>query len=415
MISEWNSGKIEQLARVRSGYAFKGSQWMDEGVPVVKIGNVKRGRLDLKGCSFVTEADATSSGFLLSNGDILIGLTGYVGEVAKVRGFDTLVLNQRVGKFFPSEYCDPDFLFFLVANDEFRQRVEAASHGSAQANVSPTAIENLEVAYPELPEQRAIAHILGALDDKIDLNRRMNATLEEMARALFKNWFVDFGPTRAKMEGRAPYLASDIWSLFPDAFDEDGKPEGWEVGNVGDLIELLDSKRVPLSSREREKRKGPYPYHGATSVMDHVDNYLFDDVLLLLGEDGSVAQADGRPYTQYVWGKIWVNNHAHVIKGSGVSVEQLKCFFDMVDIAPFVTGAVQPKLNQANLKRVPFTKGSKQLHHAFDKIIAPWFSRIRQNAHESRTLTALRDTLLPKLMSGEVRVKDAEKRAGEVI
>ena len=241
----------------------------------------------------------------------------------------------------------------------------------------------------------------------------MNATLEEMARALFRDWFVDFGPTRAKMEGRAPYLASDIWSLFPDAFDEDGKPEGWEVGNVGDLIELLDSKRVPLSSREREKRKGPYPYHGATSVMDHVDNYLFDDVLLLLGEDGSVAQADGRPYTQYVWGKIWVNNHAHVIKGSGVSVEQLKCFFDMVDIAPFVTGAVQPKLNQANLKRVPFTKGSKQLHHAFDKIIAPWFSRIRQNAHESRTLAALRDTLLPKLISGEIRVNDAEKLTGE--
>ncbi len=242
----------------------------------------------------------------------------------------------------------------------------------------------------------------------------MNATLEAMARALFRDWFVDFGPTRAKMAGAAPYLSPDLWSLFPDRLDAEGKPEGWEVSTIGDFIELLDHKRVPLSSQERAKRQGPYPYHGATSVMDHIDNYLFDERLLLLGEDGSVAKGDGRPFTQYVWGKLWVNNHAHVIKGRDLSVEQLKLFFDQIDIRPFVTGAVQPKLNQANLRRVPYLRASDTVHSAFDATIAPLYDLVRQLNEESRTLAQTRDLLLPRLMSGEVRVADAVAVAKEM-
>ena len=265
------------------------------------------------------------------------------------------------------------------------------------------------VPVPPLDKQAKIAETLSVFDDKIALNRRMNEVLEAMARALFKDWFVDFGPIRAKIEGRDPYLAPEIWDLFPDKLDEDGKPEGWAAVGVGEVVELLDSKRIPLSSRERGKRRGPFPYHGATGVMDYVDDFLFDEILLLVGEDGSVERPNGRPFTQYVWGKIWVNNHAHVLRGVGVSVEQLKCFFDRVDIGPYVTGAVQPKLNQANLKRVQFPKASPKLHQSLDGIIQPWFARIRLNDDEAKILAQTRDHLLPKLMSGEVRVGDADK------
>ena len=119
--------------------------------------------------------------------------------------------------------------------------------------------------------------------------------------------------------------------------------------------------------------------------------------------------SNGRPFTQYVWGKIWVNNHAHVLRGAGVSVEQLKCFFDGVDIGPYVTGAVQPKLSQANLKRVQFPRASLKLHQSFDGIIQPWFARIRLNDDEAKILAQTRDLLLPKLMSGEIRVGDADR------
>jgi restriction endonuclease S subunit len=262
--------------------------------------------------------------------------------------------------------------------------------------------------------QKAIACILGALDDKIELNRRMNETLEAMARAIFKSWFVDFDPVRAKAEGqKPPGLAPHIAELFPDAFEEselDEIPKGWRVGNLGDIIEIHDSKRIPMSSRERQIRQGPYRYYGAAGIIDYVDDFLFDGVYVLIGEDGSVMTEAGNPVTQYVWGKFWVNNHAHVLKGTdGVSDEQLLLFLQQVYVVPFVTGAVQPKLSQTNMKAIPLVQGSSKLNRAFSRIVQPLFAKIRAIQDEVETLAAIRDTLLPKLISGELRVPDAER------
>jgi type I restriction enzyme S subunit len=230
-----------------------------------------------------------------------------------------------------------------------------------------------------------------------------------MARALFKDWFVDFGPVRAKMEGRAPYLPAELWKLFPDRLDDEGKPEGWGMRPLADFIQIFDSRRVPLSGKQRSERQGPYPYHGAAGVMGSVDDFIFEGVHVLLGEDGSVVKADGRPYTQYVWGKFWVNNHAHVLRGRGITNETLLVFLDQCDIAPFVTGAVQPKLSQGNLKAIPFINPGEALLRKIGGIVDPLFAQIRDATEESRTLSQLRDTLLPKLISGELRVKDAER------
>jgi type I restriction enzyme S subunit len=278
-------------------------------------------------------------------------------------------------------------------------------------------IESLYIQAPPIEEQRAIAHILGTLDDKIELNRKQNETLEAMARALFKAWFVDFEPVRAKLEGRwqrgqsLPGLPAHLYDLFPDRLvdSELGEiPEGWEYKQLSKFIEILDSRRVPLSSKERAERRGVYPYHGATGVMDSVDGYLFDGIHVLLGEDGSVIRENGHPFTQYVWGMFWVNNHAHVLRGQGISNETLLLFLDQCDVAPFVTGAVQLKLNQGNLKSIPFLNPGEILLGKLGELIAPIFGQIRDVSDESRSLTQLRDTLLPKLLSGELRVPDVE-------
>ena len=188
----------------------------------------------------------------------------------------------------------------------------------------------------------------------------MNETLEEMARALFKSWFVDFDPVRAKIDGRwqrgqsLPGLPADLYDLFPDRLvpSELGQiPEGWTEGTAGDVIEIHDSKRIPLNSRQRAGRQGPYPYYGAAGIMDYVDDFLFDGVHVLIGEDGSVADVDGYPVIQYVWGQFWVNNHAHVLRGQHkVSNEHLYLLLRQLSITAYVTGAVQPKLSQKNLK-----------------------------------------------------------------
>jgi type I restriction enzyme S subunit len=289
-----------------------------------------------------------------------------------------------------------------------------AATGSTFPNVSGQQLAAIPFPNVAPTDALAIASVLGALDDKIELNRRMNETLEAMARAIFKDWFVDFGPTRAKMEGRAPYLAPDIWSLFPDRLDDEGKPEGWKREPLGTHMSNFDSKRVPVSGGERAKRQGPFPYHGATGVMDHVDAYLFDGIYLLVGEDGSVVKDNGLAFTQYVWGKIWVNNHAHVLQGrDSVSTEHLLLYFQHEVVIPYITGAVQLKLSQGRMNAMPFIYAGASVCEAFTALIAPFFAKYRANADESKMLAATRDLLLPKLMSGEVRVKDAEKLVGE--
>lgn len=419
MSDGWTAAKISELARVRSGFAFKSSQWTDDGVPVVKIGNVKRGRLDMAGCSYVTKADAAQSGFLLSDGDILIGLTGYVGEVAKVREFGPLVLNQRVGKFFPTPNCDPNFLFFLVSNEDFRRRVEAASHGSAQANVSPSAIESFEVLIPPLPEQRAIAATLGALDDKIELNRKMNATLEAMARALFRDWFVDFGPTRAKMEGRAPYLSPDLWSPFPEGLDAEGKPEGWEVSSIGEEVRVVGGS-TPST-------KEPDLWDGGINWATPKDlSTLAAPVLLETSRTISAAGLTKISSGQLPVGSLLLSSRAPIgylaIAEVPVAINQgfigmicdkrvsnvfawLWTLENMEAILAKANGSTFQEISKGNFRPLPVVVPPEPVLRAFDAVAQPLYDRIAKNERESRTLAQTRDLLLPRLMSGQILVQ----------
>ena len=184
-------------------------------------------------------------------------------------------------------------------------------------------------------------------------------------------------------------------------------PDDWHLGTVSEIIELHDSKRIPLSSRKRADLEKIYPYYGATSVMDYVDRYLFDGIYLLLGEDGTVIDSKGFPILQYVDGKFWVNNHAHIITGkNGFSVELLYLLFSLTGVESIVTGAVQPKISQANLNKVPVIIPSQAELRIFDATIQPIFAQIRNLRSENDRLAKTRDILLPKLMSGELDVSN---------
>lgn len=166
---------------------------------------------------------------------------------------------------------------------------------------------------------------------------------------------------------------------------------------------------MSVSNRERADLSKIYPYYGATSVMDYVDRYLFDGIYLLLGEDGTVVDSKGFPILQYVEGKFWVNNHAHIITGkNGFTVETLYLLFSLTNVQSIVTGAVQPKISQANLKKVPIIIPSMTELETFGSAINPIFSQIRNLRAENDNLAATRDILLPKLMSGELDVSDID-------
>lgn len=287
--------------------------------------------------------------------------------------------------FVPKPNTDKDFLYYVLADDDFFTYSMATSKGTKMPRGDKTSIMQYEVPLIDLQVQKKIASVLKALDERIKLNNEINNNLEQQAKALYKDWFFDFSP-----------------------FSSDGNlSNSWRLGTVGDIIQLHDSKRVPLSGAERDKMAKVYPYYGATSLMDYVDNYLFDGIYLLLGEDGTVVDSLGFPILQYVYGQFWVNNHAHIITGKeGFSVEELYLFFSLTNIKSIVTGAVQQKVSQQNLKKVPAIIPSKEALSAFDDLIQPIFAQIRNLRDENAHLADLRDTLLPRLMSGELDVSN---------
>jgi type I restriction enzyme, S subunit len=378
-------------------------------MPYVGLEHIEEGSLRLIGIG--NAKNVTSTKFRFSKGDILFGkLRPYFRKVIRP-GFDG-VCSTDIWVVRSKEGIDQGYLYYWMASNDFVNFATQGSEGTKMPRAKWDHVGRFQRQRLGVAEQRAIAHILGSLDDRIELNRRINQTLEAMARAIFKSWFVDFDPVRAKAEGRPTGLPDDIAALFPDSFEESelGEiPKRWSRTNLKDGIEIHDSKRIPLNKRQRAEKQGAFPYYGAAGIMDYVDDYLFDGVYILTGEDGSVADDLGYPVVQYVWGKFWVNNHAHVLKGKNrVCDEHLYLFLQQTDISAFVTGAVQPKLSQANLKAIPFILPDKTICSVFSELIQPSFQKIRENTDENRTLAALRDTLLPKLISGELRVPDAE-------
>jgi len=311
-----------------------------------------------------------------------------------------------------------DTYYIYSCINHYLDRLLALTSGSVFPSLSTGDFNAFEIPWPDDIRRRAIVQILRSLDDKIELNRRMNRTLEKMAAAIFKSWFIDFDPVHAKAEGRDPNLPAEIADLFLDTFEDSDLgpiPKGWTPGKLADVIEILDSKRIPLSSAERAKRKGPYPYYGAAGVLDYVDDFLFSGTHVLMGEDGSVVTDDDKPVIQYVWNLFWVNNHAHVLRGkNGFTEEHLYLFLKQLNIRPYVTGAVQPKLNQRNMKSVPMIVPPQTVSEAFGRIVGTLFQKFRANADQGGTLAGLRDTLLPKLLSGEIELPETEAIAEEV-
>jgi type I restriction enzyme S subunit len=332
--------------------------------------------------------------FLVEGPGIIVGRKGSVGEIT----------------FCKTNFWPIDTTYFVKLKEEGAIRfwyyflktlnLNKMNAHSAVPGLNRDQVYELKQAIPNLKEQHRIASVLSSLDDKIELNRRMNKTLKMIGQAIFKHWFVDF--VFPNEEGK-PHKSSGGEMVFNEELEKE-IPKGWHIGRLGEIIQNFDSKRVPLSSREREKRRGIYPYYGATKIMDYVDDYLFDGTYLLMAEDGSVIDDEGYPVLQYVWGKFWANNHTHIIKGEGVSTEFVYLLLSKTNIARYVTGAVQPKLNQANMNSMNILIPDNAIIKNFDSTIQIIFTKKKLIFEQIQSLQKTRDLLLPKLMSGKIRV-----------
>ena len=428
MKSDWKTASLGDHVDLLTGFPFESSKYsnLSGDVRLLRGDNIGQGAVRWDGAKKWPKAnDVNVKQYYLRKGDVVLAMdrpwieAGLKFAVLTDQDVPALLV-QRVARLRGTGVLDTRFLRYLVASSAFTDHILAVQTGTAVPHISAAQICAFKFELPPLSEQQLIANVLGTLDDKIEMNQRVNETLEAVVREVFKSWFVEFDPVQANLERRQlTAMVPEVAAMFPSSFSKKGDdliPAGWSTGTLADLVEIYDSKRIPLSGRERAERQGPYPYYGATSVMDHVDDFLFNGVYVLVGEDGSVINDNGTPVVQYVWGKFWVNNHAHVLTGKHeFSQEYLLNALRSVNIGPYVTGAVQPKLNQANLFKVPMVLPNRQVLRLFNKFASPLYEMFRHNIEESKTLEMLRDLLLPKLISGEIRLKDTEKTVGAAI
>jgi type I restriction enzyme S subunit len=316
-------------------------------------------------------------------GDMLFVLKGTPGRVAWVPdpvGF--CIAQDMVAIRADENQIYPKYLFAVLRSSVIQQEIEGLHVGSLIPHFKKSDFDDLKIPIVTKSLQKYIGNLYFNLSLKIDLLHRQNKTLEAIAEALFRQWL---SPATAGGEG------ADVRTV-----------------QLGEMIEIYDSRRIPLSSTERDKMKtGPlYPYYGAATIMDYINDYIFDGECLLFGEDGTVQTDEGFPILQLAVGRYWVNNHTHVLVAKKpYSNFLLYSILRRTSISHIVTGAVQPKINQENLRSLEVEVLSEEKISDIVTTTNHFWNKIKHNNVQIRTLEKLRDTLLPKLMSGEVRVE----------
>ncbi|AEA44777.1 restriction endonuclease subunit S [Fluviicola taffensis] len=322
-------------------------------------------------------------------------------SIAILDDLDEAIVSQAYTVFEIKDFneLDPEYLMMWFRRPEFDRYARFKSHGSAREIFDWTEMSETELPVPNIEKQREIVREYNTIVNRISLNEQLIQKLEETAQAIYKQWFVEF---EFPYENGKPYKSSGGKMVWCEELEKE-IPRGWEVKTLDNFCECLDNLRKPLSGIQRGTKKGVYPYFGAMSIIDYIDSYIYDGVFLLVSEDGAnVVDEFGRPATQYVWGKFWLNNHAHILKGiNPYSTEFIKLGLSFINASHLVTGAAQPKINQNNLMSIELLKPGKSVLVEFNKLIKPLFNQIMYSTDQTKLLFRFNELLLSKMTKVE--------------
>ena len=395
---------LSDVCTIVPGFAFKSNEFGSGENIAVKIKDIEPPSVNIKNAERVCFTPQDK--FRLSKGDYIMAMTGAtIGKVGKLQiDAKNVYINQRVCKFNPiTSVCDKEYLYYVLSAPSFRNFIyNNVDSKLAQPNIGHPTIYKYTHLFPtDIKEQKLIASVLNNIDRKIELNKQINDNLEAMAKQLYDYWFVQFDFPNE--EGK-PYKSSGGAMVWNEKLKRE-IPQEWSDCKIKDFINLFDSKRVPLSSKDRGERQGVYPYYGATGIMDYVNDYIFDGDYILLAEDGSTSDAKGFPIVQYIWGKNWVNNHAHIILPKN---ERYMMFtYQMLRSIPakqIETGSIQKKISQENLCGYKMVLPNSNLLEKYENVVSPLWEKRKRCIEEINILTKQRDELLPLLMNGQATV-----------
>ena len=403
------------------------------GIPLIKAADVGNGRVNsAPNFRISQEKHQEHSRTELNGGELLITLVGTPGQCAiaplEVKGFNVV---RAVGVFSTEPIADSRFIMYSIQAPQSQVYLRNVCNTTVQATLNLGDLKGLPLSIPDIKEQKAIAYILGTLDDKIELNRKTNETLEAMAKALFKSWFVDFDPVRAKAEGRPTGLPAEISDLFPDSFEDSELgviPSDWRCCPFTQLVDVI-SGGTPKTSID-EYWNGSIPWFSVVDAPSDADCWVIqtEKSITHLGLDNcsskllpigtTIISARGTVGKVCLTGQDMAMNQSCYGLRSQAENGEYFCFYltkSLVEILEArAHGSVFSTITRDTLDGVVTITPSLKMIEAFNGITGALLGKIKNNLEANQILAYQRDTLLPKLISGEIRIPDAEKTLEEV-
>jgi type I restriction enzyme, S subunit len=424
--SNWQQKKLEDCMEAIIDYRGKTPEKTSFGIPLITAKIVKDGRINnIQEYIAIKDYDSWMRRGLPQPGDIVMTTEAPLGEIAQLDNRKVALAQRLITLRGNPKILNNNYLKFLMQSYIVQNQLHERATGTTVLGIKQSELRKINLVLPPLPEQKAIAHILGTLDDKIELNKQMNETLEAIARAIFKSWFVDFDPVRAKMEGKQPQgMDAATADLFPDEFEESSLgliPKGWRVKALPEFIEinpkrsLAKGKIAPYLDMKNMPTQGHRPDIWIDRIFVSGTKFINGDTLMAritpCLENGKTAFVDFLQNEQVGWG----STEYIIFRPKPPLPLQFASY--LASYEEFKTFAIQNMTGSSGRQRTPadcfhqylMVVPSEEVSLKFGDLVQTLMFKISNNSEQSRTLINIRDTLLPKLMSGEIRVKEAEK------
>lgn len=416
---EWPRVRIGDVAEVFDG-PHATPKTVEHGPIFLGIGALQNGRINLGETRHVTEEDfkVWTRRVKPQPDDVVFSYETRLGEAALIPEGLECCLGRRMGLVRANrQLLNPRYFLFLYISPDYQRFIQSrTNYGATVDRIALKEFPSFEIPLPPLSEQNEIATTLGVLDDKIEVNRQMNKTLEAMAQTLFKDWFVDFGPTRAKMEGRVPYLATEIWSQFPARLDDTGKPEGWKSEPLSKVATFLNGlalqnypprSDVTLPVIKIAELRAASATNASQASADIPPQYVINDGDVIFSWSGSLLH------------RVWTSGRGalnqHLFKVTSASYPKWFFYhwigFHMEEFRAIAASkaTTMGHIQRHHLDQAMTIVPDDPILSAANELIGPLFEQGIRNDLESRNLAQTRDLLLPKLMSGEIRLREATK------
>lgn len=369
-------GRIDRLLGVNLYKKFMPSVANLNGVDLTKYKVIKKGQF---GCKLMS-----------------VGRDKKV-PISRLTSYDEAIISSAyfVFEVIDENELNPEYLMMWFSRSESDRFQWFQSGADIRGRITWEEFCSLPIKVPSIEKQREIVKEYNTIVNRIKLNEQLKQKLEETAQALYKHWFVDF---EFPNKNGKPYKSSGGQLVYDEELDQE-IPEGWKSDYLNNICDILNKKRKPISGIEREGIQGIYPYYGAMGVVDHIDKYIFDGTFLLVSEDGVyVTDKNGNPSLQYVWGKFWVNNHAHILQGNDlITTEYLMLALKNTNVSHLVTGAAQPKINLGNLSSIQLHIPNNKVLEQFNSGISKLYRNYKLKSDENKLLREVKELLLSKM------------------